>query len=102
LGNVLSELKPGPLRRQSAKSLAPAKLIEIATHFAQTRQALAALEPDDPRAADLARQAKEAFDAGQLAEADTRLERAKALEAAALGEADADEPRHRALDAGRT
>lgn len=66
---------------------APAKLIEIASHFAQTQAALAALEPDDPRAAELARHAKEAFDVGQLVEADTLLDRAKELEAAALREA---------------
>ena len=33
---------------------APARLIEIATHFAQTRAELAALELDDPHAAELA------------------------------------------------
>jgi hypothetical protein len=48
----------------------PALLIEIATHFAQTRDTLAALEPDDPHAAELARQAKEAFDSGRLLEAE--------------------------------
>jgi len=66
---------------------AQAKLIEIATHFAQTREALAALDPDDPRAAALTRQAREAFGAGRLTEADTLLEQAKELETAALGEA---------------
>jgi hypothetical protein len=40
---------------------APSDLIEIATHFAQTRDALAALEPDDPRAAALTQQARGAF-----------------------------------------
>jgi hypothetical protein len=37
---------------------APTRLIEIATHFAQTRDELAALEPDDPHAAELARARK--------------------------------------------
>jgi hypothetical protein len=32
----------------------PARLIEVATHFAQTQSQLAALEPSDPHAADLA------------------------------------------------
>jgi hypothetical protein len=65
----------------------PAKLIEIATHFALTHDALAALEPDDPHAAALTQQARKAFAAGRLTEADTLLERAKKLETAALGEA---------------
>jgi tetratricopeptide (TPR) repeat protein len=65
----------------------PTRLIDIATHFAATRDQLAALEPDDPRAAELTTQAKGALDKGQLAEADALLGRAKELEAAALREA---------------
>jgi hypothetical protein len=56
---------------------APARLIEIATHFAQTRDELAALEPDDPHAAELAHSAKEALDSGRLTEADALLDQAK-------------------------
>jgi hypothetical protein len=47
----------------------PARLVAVATHFAQTRDALAALEPDDAHAAALARSAKEALDSGRLTEA---------------------------------
>jgi tetratricopeptide (TPR) repeat protein len=65
----------------------PARLIEIATHFAQTRDELAALEPDDPHAAALAQSAKEALDGGQLTEADALLEQAKEGELAALRQA---------------
>jgi tetratricopeptide (TPR) repeat protein len=65
----------------------PARLIEIATHFAQTQNEVAALEPSDPHAADLAGQAKQALDAGQLTKADTLLEQAKDSERAALREA---------------
>src|SRR3954451_16294628 len=43
----------------------PARLIEIATHFAQTRDQLAALEPDDPHMAELAYLAKQALDDGR-------------------------------------
>jgi tetratricopeptide (TPR) repeat protein len=65
----------------------PARLIEIATHFAQTQNEVAALEPSDPHAADLAGLAKQALDAGQLTKADTLLEQAKDSERAALREA---------------
>jgi hypothetical protein len=65
----------------------PARLIEIVTHFVQTRDSLAALAPDDPEAAKLSQQAKAAFASGRLAEADALLERAKDLEAAAFREA---------------
>jgi hypothetical protein len=65
----------------------PVRLIEIATHFAATRDQLAALEPDDPHAAEMAGQAKDALDKGRLAEADALLDRAKESEAAALREA---------------
>jgi tetratricopeptide (TPR) repeat protein len=65
----------------------PARLIEIATHFAQTRDELTALEPDDPHAAELARSAKEALDSGHLTEADALLDQAKEGELAALRQA---------------
>jgi DNA-binding MurR/RpiR family transcriptional regulator len=64
------------------------RLVEIATHFTTTREVLATLEPDDPRAAELVRQAKDALDDGQLAEADALLGQTKELEAAALGQAE--------------
>lgn len=65
----------------------PARLIEIATHFAQTRDELAALEPDDPHAASLTRSAKAALDAGRLTEADGLLDQAKEAELAAFRQA---------------
>ena len=63
------------------------RLVEIATRFATTRDVLAALEPDDPRAAELVGQATDALDQGRLAEAEALLNQAKELEAAALREA---------------
>jgi tetratricopeptide (TPR) repeat protein len=65
----------------------PLRLTDIANQFAATRDQLAALEPDDPQAAELARQAKDALDNGLLAEADALLDRAKESETAALREA---------------
>lgn len=65
----------------------PARLIEVANHFAQTRDELATLEPDDPHAAELARSAKEAFDSGRLTEADALLDQAKEGELAAFRQA---------------
>jgi tetratricopeptide (TPR) repeat protein len=65
----------------------PARLIEIATHFAQTRDELAALEPDDPQAAELVRWAKQALETGRLVEADDLLNRAKEAELAAFRQA---------------
>jgi tetratricopeptide (TPR) repeat protein len=65
----------------------PARLIEIATHFAQTRDELAALEPDDPHAAAMARSAKKALRVGQLADADGLLHQAEEGELAALQQA---------------
>ncbi len=65
----------------------PARLIEVATHFAQTRDELAALEPDDPQAAALVRSAKQALETGRLAEADDLLNRAKEAELAAFRQA---------------
>jgi hypothetical protein len=66
---------------------APAKLVEVANHFAQTRDELAALEPDDPHAAELSHSAKEALDSGRLTEADALLDQAKEGELAALRQA---------------
>src|SRR5262249_35107821 len=65
----------------------PARLIEVATHFAHTRDELAALEPDDQHAGELARSAKQALDRGRLTEADVLLEQAKEGELAALRQA---------------
>ena len=65
----------------------PAQLIEIATHFAQTRDELAALEPDDPQVAELAHSAKQALDAGHLTKADALLDRAKEAELSAFHQA---------------
>src|SRR5215213_3453436 len=65
----------------------PVRLIEIATHFSQTRDALKSLEPDDPKAAALAASAKQALDGGRLAEADRLLDQAKEIELAALRQA---------------
>src|SRR6266851_3257775 len=65
----------------------PVRLIEIATHFAQTRDELATLEPDDPHAAKLARSARAALDAGRLTEADGLLDQAKEAELAAFRQA---------------
>jgi hypothetical protein len=65
----------------------PARLIEVATHFAQTRDELAALEPDDPHVAELAHSAKQALDNGRLAEADGLLDQAKEAELAAFRQA---------------
>jgi hypothetical protein len=65
----------------------PARLVQIASHFAQTRDELAALAPDDPHGAELVRSAKSALDAGRLAEADTLLDQAKEAELAALRQA---------------
>jgi hypothetical protein len=65
----------------------PVRLTEIATHFAQTRDELTSLEPDDPRAAELARSAKSALDAGRLTEADNFLNQAKEAALAAFEQA---------------
>jgi hypothetical protein len=65
----------------------PARLIEIATQFAQTRDDLTALEPDDPHTAELTGSAKQALDSGRLTEADALLDQAKEGELAALRQA---------------
>jgi hypothetical protein len=69
------------------KDKVPSRLIEIATHFAETRDTLSALEPDDPHAAELAQAAKQALDSGRLAEADGLLDQAKEAELAAFRQA---------------
>jgi hypothetical protein len=43
----------------------PERLIEIAQHFAQTRDTLAALKPDDPQIVAIVAQATEALEAGR-------------------------------------
>jgi tetratricopeptide (TPR) repeat protein len=73
--------------RNVAEKKIPARLIDITTHFAQTRDELASIEPDDPHAAELARSAKDALDAGRLAGADNLLDKAKEAELAALRQA---------------
>ena len=65
----------------------PVRLIEVATHFGQTRDVLAALAPDDPKSAALAASAKQAIDNGMLAEADRLLDQAKEIVLAALRQA---------------
>jgi tetratricopeptide (TPR) repeat protein len=65
----------------------PVRLIEVATHFAQTRDELAALDLDDPHAADLSRSAKQALEAGRLTDADGLLNQAKEAELAAFRQA---------------
>src|SRR5262249_32923266 len=62
----------------------PARLIEIATHFMQTRDELAALEPDDPHTAELARSARSPLDAGRLSEARDLLHQGRGAELAGL------------------
>jgi len=65
----------------------PLRLVEIATHFAQTRDELAALEPDDPHAADLLHLAQIALEGGRLTEADALVGQAKEAEFAAIRQA---------------
>jgi tetratricopeptide (TPR) repeat protein len=65
----------------------PARLIEIAIDFTQTRDMLAGPGPDDPHAAELARSAKQAVNTGRLVEADGLLDQAKEAELAALRQA---------------
>jgi hypothetical protein len=61
----------------------PVHLIEVATHFAQTREALAALEPDDPATRDIVERADAAMKAGRLDEADLLAMEAEQAEIAA-------------------
>ncbi|HME26730.1 MAG TPA: hypothetical protein VKI44_36300 [Acetobacteraceae bacterium] len=63
------------------------RLVEIATHFSQTRSEMVALDPEDPGAAELVHQAQMALDAGRLNEAEGLLGRARALEMAAYRQA---------------
>src|SRR5260370_30722165 len=72
LGDVLAELgQPAAADRARA-----GRRNNDPLHFAQTRDALAALAPDDPHTAELARSANEALDNGRLTEADTLLDQA--------------------------
>jgi tetratricopeptide (TPR) repeat protein len=64
----------------------PAKMAEITANYMQMQERLAALSPQDPTAADLARQAAEAGRAGHFEEADRLLEQAEARETAAIDE----------------
>ena len=63
------------------------QLVQMASHFAQAQNELETLDPDDPRAAELAGQAKRALDAGRLTEADNLLDQAKEIELAAYRQA---------------
>jgi hypothetical protein len=63
------------------------RLVEIATHFSQTRSEMAALDAEDPGAAELVHQAQAVLDAGRLNEAEGLLGRARALEMAAYRQA---------------
>jgi hypothetical protein len=59
------------------------RLVEIATHFSQTRNEMAALDPEDPGSAELVHEAKAVLDAGRLTEAEGLLGRARTVEMAA-------------------
>src|SRR5215472_15175596 len=63
------------------------RLVQIAAHFAEAQNELAALDPDDPHAVELADQARQALDAGRLTEADSLLDQAKEIELAAFRQA---------------
>ena len=65
----------------------PERLIEIAKHFTQTRDTLAALEPDDPHITETVGLATQALQAGRLSDADQLLDQAKNSELVALREA---------------
>jgi tetratricopeptide (TPR) repeat protein len=65
----------------------PERLTEIAQHFAQTRDTLAAIEPDDPYIIEIVGRATEALEAGRLSEADRLLDQANGAEMVALREA---------------
>jgi class 3 adenylate cyclase/tetratricopeptide (TPR) repeat protein len=65
----------------------PERLIEIAEHFAQTRDTVAALEPEDPHIAEIVGLATQALEAGRLSDADRLLEHAKDSELMALRKA---------------
>jgi tetratricopeptide (TPR) repeat protein len=75
----------------------PERLVEIAAHFAQTRDTLAALDPDDPHLVEMVGSATRALEAGRLSDADQLLDKAKDFELIALRQAQ--ELRKRALEA---
>jgi tetratricopeptide (TPR) repeat protein len=64
----------------------PAKMAEITANYMQMQERLAALSPQDPTAANLAKQALDAGRAGRFEEADHLLEQAEAREIAAIDE----------------
>jgi tetratricopeptide (TPR) repeat protein len=64
----------------------PAKMAEMTANYIHMQERLAVLSPQDPTAADLARQAEEAGRAGRFEEADRLLEQAEARETAAIDE----------------
>jgi tetratricopeptide (TPR) repeat protein len=89
LSNVTTQSVVGFLRvlgRQPDLKLedVPAKMAEITASYLQMQEHLTALSPQDPTAADLARQAAEAGKAGRFEEADRLLGQAEAREAAAV------------------
>jgi hypothetical protein len=63
----------------------PSQLIEIATHFTNTKNEISAFGPDDARVAELAHRAKQALNEGRLAESDRLLDEAKEAELIDLG-----------------
>jgi hypothetical protein len=64
----------------------PAKMAEITASYLQMQERLANLSPQDPQAADLAKQAAGASKAGRFEEADRLLAEAEARETAAIDE----------------
>jgi tetratricopeptide (TPR) repeat protein len=91
LSNVTTQTVVGFLRilaRQPDLKLeqVPTKMAEITASYVQMQERLATLSPQDPTAADLARQAEEAGRAGHFEEADRLLEQAEARETAAIEE----------------
>lgn len=68
------------------------KLVDVATHFAQTSDMLSALELSDPHASELARKANQAFDSGGLAQADDLLDQARKAELAGVQQPSAVRP----------
>ena len=91
LTNVSAQTVVGFLRvlaRQPDLTLdqVPAKMAEITAKYLQMQERLGSLSPQDPTAADLARQAQEAAKAGRFDEADRLLEQAEARETIAVDE----------------
>jgi tetratricopeptide (TPR) repeat protein len=91
LSNVTAQTVMGFLRVLSHQpelrlDQVPAKMAEITANYLQMQERLAALSPQDPGAADLAKQALEAGRAGQFEAADRLLEQAEAREIASVDE----------------